>query len=55
VSATKKDNAQVSVESAIKADQREFVSKTGRRPEDVEVMSATGMSAGTVMNPAASM
>jgi cysteine desulfurase len=52
VSESKKDNAQVNVETAIKGDQRDFVSETGRRPGDLEITSVTGMSA-DAMNPAA--
>jgi cysteine desulfurase len=55
VSETKKDNAQVNVETAIKADQRDFVPKTGRNPEDVDAMSIAGMRADTTMNPATGM
>jgi hypothetical protein len=51
VSETKPINATVSVETAIKADQKAFLQKTGKRPQD-EIMPTTGLSADT-MNPSA--
>ena len=37
VSATNKENAQVNLESSIKADQKAFLAQTGQQPEDVKI------------------
>jgi cysteine desulfurase len=50
VSETKKDNAQVSTETTIKADQRNFIPKTERRPGDV-MMSTTGVGTDAAVGP----
>lgn len=52
MSESKPDKAQVNVETAIKADQRAFLSETGKRPEDVK-MPGTTMGADVMMSPAA--
>ncbi|KAI9767804.1 MAG: cysteine desulfurase [Geoglossum simile] len=52
VSETKKDNAQVNIETAIKADQRSFAPRTGRSQEVVEAMSIARMRADAKMTPA---
>ncbi|KAH0565062.1 hypothetical protein GP486_001544 [Trichoglossum hirsutum] len=49
VSETKKGNAQVNAETAIKADRRDFIPKTERTPEDV--MSTAGISADAAVGP----
>lgn len=52
VSETKPANATVSVETAIKADQKAFLKETGSRPQDA-IMPTTGMSADVMMSPTA--
>lgn len=52
VSESKKDNATVNVDTAIKADQKAFFNQTGNKAENV-IMPTTGMSADTMMSPAA--
>lgn len=52
MSESKKDNAQVSVDTAIKADHRAFLAQTGKEPADVP-MTGTGLSAEAMMSPAA--
>ena len=52
VSETKPINATVSVETAIKADQKAFLQETGKRLQD-EAMPTTGLSADTIMSPSA--
>ena len=52
VSESKPDKAQVSVETAIKADQHAFTAQTGKLPEKAK-MPGTEMSADVMMSPAA--
>ncbi|KAF2838410.1 cysteine desulfurase [Patellaria atrata CBS 101060] len=52
VSETKATQATVNVESAIKADQRAFLQKTGVKPKDA-TMPTTGMDADVMMSPQA--
>ncbi|KAI4196868.1 MAG: hypothetical protein LQ350_006288 [Teloschistes chrysophthalmus] len=52
VSATKPDKANVNVDTVINADHQAFTAQTGARPENVR-MPTTGMSADTMMSPAA--
>ncbi|KAI9795997.1 MAG: cysteine desulfurase [Piccolia ochrophora] len=52
VSETKKDYAQVNVDTTIKADQNSFMTQTGQRPEDVS-MPGTQLGADVMMSPAA--
>jgi cysteine desulfurase len=52
VSETKKDIAQVTVDTTIQADQQAFLSQTGKRPEDVTVP-GTGLKADAMMSPVA--
>ena len=52
VSTSKPDKAQVSVDTAIKADQRAFVAQTGTLPENVK-MPGTEISGDVMMSPAA--
>ncbi|KAF2269942.1 cysteine desulfurase [Lojkania enalia] len=52
VSETKPSSATVNIEAAIKADQKAFLSETGKRPQDA-TMSTTGMNAETMMSPSA--
>ncbi|OCL15125.1 cysteine desulfurase [Glonium stellatum] len=54
VSETKPINATVSVETAIKADQKAFLRETGKKPQD-ETMPTTGLSADTMMSPSAGL
>lgn len=54
VSETKPANATVSVETAIKADQKAFLKETGKKPQD-ETMPTTGLSADTMLSPSAGM
>ncbi|CAG8973683.1 hypothetical protein HYALB_00002249 [Hymenoscyphus albidus] len=52
VSESKKDNAQVSVETAIRADQKQFFQETGKRPQD-EIVPGTSTTADAMMSPMA--
>jgi cysteine desulfurase len=52
VSESKKDSAQVNIDTAIKADQKKFLQQAGTRPENVE-MPITGLSADAMMSPVA--
>lgn len=52
VSASKKDNATVNVDTTIKADQKAFLKQTGTNAQDA-IMPSTGMSADAMMSPAA--
>ncbi|KAL8639357.1 MAG: hypothetical protein Q9228_003601 [Teloschistes exilis] len=52
VSATNPDKANVNVDTVISADHRAFTAQTGALPENVK-MPTTGMSADTMMSPAA--
>ncbi|KAI9845007.1 MAG: cysteine desulfurase [Sclerophora amabilis] len=52
VSESKKDNAQVNVESAMKADQKDFIAQTGKHPSEVS-MPGADMGAEAMMSPAA--
>lgn len=54
VSESKKDNATVNVETAIKADQRAFIQQTGKKSEDVN-LPGTGIGADVALSPAASV
>ena len=52
ISKTKKDAAQVNVESAIKADQKKFFAETGKNPLD-QPMHVTRANADAMMDPMA--
>ncbi|KAL4866778.1 hypothetical protein BDV12DRAFT_172441 [Aspergillus spectabilis] len=52
VSETKAGNAQVSVDTAIKQEQKEFMKQTGIKPQNTE-LPASGVSADAAMSPAA--
>ncbi|KAL4900805.1 hypothetical protein BDW74DRAFT_161099 [Aspergillus multicolor] len=52
VSETKAGNAQVSVDTAIKQEQKEFMKQTGVKPQNAE-LPASGLSGDTAMSPAA--
>ena len=52
VSETKRDQATVNVETAIKADQKAFLQETGKRPGEVQ-LPGTGLSGDIAMNPSA--
>jgi len=52
VSETKKDNAQVNVETAIRADQKAFFAETGKLPEN-QPMQGTAANADAMMSPIA--
>ncbi|KAG0652482.1 hypothetical protein D0Z07_0065 [Hyphodiscus hymeniophilus] len=52
VSETKKDSAQISVDTAIKADQKAFFAETGKLPEQ-HIMPGTGIPADAMMSPMA--
>ncbi|TVY35089.1 Cysteine desulfurase, mitochondrial [Lachnellula subtilissima] len=52
VSATKKDNAQVNVDTAIRADQKAFFAETGKLPEKT-IMPGTDVNADAMMSPMA--
>ncbi|KAI9761254.1 MAG: hypothetical protein M4579_001174 [Chaenotheca gracillima] len=52
VSESKKDNAQVNIETAIKADQKSFIQQTGQQPSNVS-MPGTTMGAEAMMSPEA--
>ncbi|KAI9665059.1 MAG: putative secondary metabolism biosynthetic enzyme [Bathelium mastoideum] len=52
VSETKRDQATVNVETAIKADQKSFLQKTGKKPGEMQLPS-TGISGDVAMNPSA--
>jgi cysteine desulfurase len=54
VSESKKNDAQVSVESTIMADQKKFMAETGKAPSDVS-MPGTSADAGAMMDPMAGM
>ena len=53
VSETKKDNAQVNVDTAIRAEQKAFFAETGKLPE--KIMPGTGVNADAMMSPMAGM
>jgi cysteine desulfurase len=52
VSETKKDNAQVSIDTAIRADQKAFFAETGKLPEN-QIMPGTNVNADAMMSPIA--
>jgi hypothetical protein len=52
VSETKKDSAQVNVDTAIRADQKAFFAETGKLPENVS-MQGTSVDADAMMSPIA--
>lgn len=52
VSATKKDSAQVNVDTAIRADQKAFFAETGKLPEN-EIIPGTNVNADAMMSPMA--
>lgn len=52
VSETKKGNAQVSVDTAIRAEQNKFFKETGKRPES-EIVPGTSVNADAMMSPIA--
>lgn len=52
MSETKKDNAQVNIDTAIKAEQRSFFKETGSRPED-QIVPGTNVEADAMMSPMA--
>jgi cysteine desulfurase len=52
ISGSKKDAAQVNIESAIKADQKKFIAETGKNPLD-QPMHVTGAGADAMMDPMA--
>lgn len=54
MSETKKTNAEVNIDTTIRADQKGFMNQTGQHPADVQ-MPTTGMSADAMMSPAAGL
>jgi cysteine desulfurase len=52
VSESKKDNAQVSVDTAIRADQKAFFAETGKLPEN-QILPGTSANADAMMSPIA--
>jgi len=54
VSETKKDNAQVNVETAIRADQKAFFAETGKLPENQPIQGTTA-NVDAMMSPIAGM
>ena len=54
VSETKKDNAQVNVDTAIRAEQKAFFAETGKLPE-TQMMPGTSANADAMMSPIAGM
>jgi cysteine desulfurase len=52
VSETKKDSAQVNVDTAIRAEQKAFFAETGKLPEK-HIMPGAGTSADAMMSPIA--
>jgi cysteine desulfurase len=52
VSETKKDNAQVNIDTAIRANQKAFFAETGKLPEN-QMMPGTTVTADTTMSPIA--
>ncbi len=54
VSATKKDNAQVNVDTAIRAEQKAFFAETGKLPEN-QIIPGTSANADAMMSPMAGM
>jgi len=52
VSATRKDNAQVNVDTAIRADQKAFFAETGKLPEN-QIVPGTSANADAMMSPMA--
>lgn len=52
VSETKKDSAQVSVDTTIRADQKAFFAETGKLPEN-QTVPGSGLDAGAMMSPIA--
>jgi cysteine desulfurase len=54
VSASRKDNAQVNVDTAIRADQKAFFAETGKLPER-QIVPGTSVNADAMMSPMAGM
>jgi cysteine desulfurase len=54
VSATTKDSAQISVDTAIRAEQKVFFAETGKLPEN-QVIPGTSANADAMMSPIAGM
>ena len=54
VSATKKDNAQVNIDTAIRAEQKAFFAETGKLPEN-QIIPGTSANADAMMSPMAGM
>lgn len=54
VSESKRDNAQVNVDTIIDADQASFIAQTGKHPENVSVP-GTGIDADAMLSPTAGM
>lgn len=54
VTESKKDNAQVNVDTTIRADQKAFFAETGKRPQDVDMAGISG-NADAMMSPMAGM
>lgn len=52
VTESKKDAAQVNVDTAIRADQKAFLAETGKKPQE-EVVPGTGLSGDAMMSPVA--
>lgn len=52
VSETKKDSAQVNVDTAIRADQKAFFAETGKLPEN-QIVPGTSVEADAMMSPMA--
>lgn len=52
VSESKRDSAQVNVDTIISADQSSFIAQTGKQPENVSVP-GTGIDAGAMLSPTA--
>lgn len=52
VSESKKNSAQVNIDTAIKADQKAFFAETGKLPEN-QVMDGTNVAADAMMSPIA--
>lgn len=54
VSETKKDSAQVNVDTAIRAEQKAFFAETGKLPES-QIVPGSGVNADAMMSPIAGM
>lgn len=54
VSETKKDSAQVNVDTAIRAEQKAFFAETGKLPEN-QIVPGSGVNADAMMSPIAGM